>query len=147
MRRHIFSHRDKSPGFTLIEVMITVAIIAILSAIALPGYRDYVTRGRIPEATTRLATLQAQLESYFQDNRTYVGFASCAATDTTSSKYFDFSCANLGTGTFTLQAVGKNAMASFTFTVNQNNVKATPSVPTGWATSTTCWVRSKDGSC
>ena len=38
-------------GFTLIEVMIVVAIVAILSAVALPSYNDYVTRGRIPDAT------------------------------------------------------------------------------------------------
>ena len=74
-------------GFTLIEVMITVAVVAILAAVALPQYRDYVTRGRIPEATSRLATLQVQAEQYFQDNRTYVGAPACA-TDSATSKYF-----------------------------------------------------------
>ena len=46
----------KSPrrGFTLIEVMIVVVIVAILAAIAVPNYRDYVTRGRIVEATAAL---------------------------------------------------------------------------------------------
>jgi type IV pilus assembly protein PilE len=136
----------RSHGFTLIEVMVTVAIIAILSAIAMPAYRDYVTRGRIPEATGRLAALQVQLENYYQDNRTYVGSNACNA-DTTTSRYFDFSCTGVAAGAFTLRAVGKGPMASFTFTVNQTNAKATPSVPSGWTTSTTCWVRSKDGSC
>lgn len=57
-------------GFTLIEVMIAVAVVAILAAPALPSYRDYVTRGNIPEATSRLLTKQVQMEQWFQDNRT-----------------------------------------------------------------------------
>jgi type IV pilus assembly protein PilE len=51
-------------GFTLIELMITVAVIAILSAVALPSYREYVIRGNVPEATSRLATKQVQMEQF-----------------------------------------------------------------------------------
>ncbi|HTS84956.1 MAG TPA: prepilin-type N-terminal cleavage/methylation domain-containing protein, partial [Usitatibacter sp.] len=56
-------------GFTLIEVMIVVAIIAILAAIAVPSYQDYVTRGRIIEATGGLGDARNKMEQYFQDNR------------------------------------------------------------------------------
>ena len=93
-------------GFTLIEVMITVAIVAILSMVALPSYREYVIRGNIPEATSRLATKQVQMEQFFQDNRTYVGGTGCTA-DTASSKYFDFSCSAVTATTFTITAAGK----------------------------------------
>src|SRR5438552_19023247 len=58
-------------GFTLIEVMITVAVIAILAAVALPNYFDYVTRSRIVEAKTNLADMRTRLEQYFLDNRAY----------------------------------------------------------------------------
>src|SRR5450631_654421 len=58
-------------GFTLIEVMVVVAIIAILAAIALPNYTDYVTRGRIVEATAGLGDARNKMEQYYQDNRTY----------------------------------------------------------------------------
>jgi type IV pilus assembly protein PilE len=139
--------RDR--GFTLIEVMITVAIIGILAAVALPAYTDYVTRGHIPEATSALSTRQVQMEQFFQDNKTYAGAPACTA-DTTSSKYFDFSCAGTPNATgFTLQAVGKGAMANFGFTVNQSNIKATSSVPSGWTTPSpnNCWVTKKGGVC
>src|ERR1700676_5455995 len=60
-------------GFTLIEVMIVVAIVAVLAAIALPNYADYVRPGKIIEATQRLSEARTKLEQWFLDNRTYVG--------------------------------------------------------------------------
>lgn len=140
------TRRQIPRGFTLIEVMITVAVVAILAAVALPQYRDYVTRGRIPEATSRLATLQVQAEQYFQDNRTYVGAPACSA-DTATSKYFDFSCSASSATAFTLRAVGKDAMTGFTYTVTQAGAKATSAVPSGWTSSATCWITKKGGVC
>ena len=58
-------------GFTLIEVMITVAIIAILAAIAVPNYTDYVTRSKFTEAHGMLADLRVKMEQYYMDNRRY----------------------------------------------------------------------------
>jgi type IV pilus assembly protein PilE len=136
----------RQAGFTLIEMMITVAVIAILSTLAVPSYRDYVIRGKIPEATSNLAGKRVQMEQFFQDNRTYMGAPACN-NDTATSQYFDFSCENLGRTTFLLKAVGKGDMAGFWFTLDQNNAKQTPVVPPGWTRSATCWVTRKDGSC
>ena len=61
----------RQSGFTLIEMMIVVGIIAILAAIAIPNYRDYVLRGQIVDATNGLSTFRANMERHFQDNRTY----------------------------------------------------------------------------
>jgi len=146
------NRRIRSPrlqtGFTLIEVMITVAIVAILSMVAMPSYRDYVTRGNIPEATSRLATKQVQMEQFFQDNRTYVGGTGCTA-DTTSSKYFDFSCTGVTATTFTLTAAGKGSMTGFGYTINQTGAKTTSAMPSGWSTPSpnSCWATKKGGVC
>ena len=53
-------------GFTLIEVMITVAVIAILAAVALPNYVEYVTRSRLVEAKTNLSDMRTRLEQYYK---------------------------------------------------------------------------------
>ncbi|MBT9495134.1 MAG: prepilin-type N-terminal cleavage/methylation domain-containing protein [Paucibacter sp.] len=147
MKPHKPARQINQRAFTLIELMVTVAIVGILGAVAVPAYSEYVVRGRIPDATARLATLQVQMEQYFQDNRTYVGAPACSS-DTTTSKHFDFACTGTTTASaFTLAATGKNTMSSFTYSVNQANVKATSSVPSGWTSSSTCWVTKKDGTC
>ncbi len=133
-------------GFTLIEVMITVAIVSIISMVALPSYQDYVVRGKIPDATSNLAIKRVQAEQFFQDNRSYVGAPACTA-DTTSSQYFDFSCTGVTAAVYTLQAVGKGSMAGFTYTVDQSNAKASTITASGWTGNSTCWVTKKGGTC
>ncbi len=137
-------------GFTLVELMIVVAIIGILAAIAMPSYQDYVTRSRIADATSGLANKRVQMEQYFQDNRTYAGSDAGGMpcnNDTTTSRNFDFSCSGIDPLNYTISAVGKERMAGFTFTVNQNNRRATTSAPSGWSTQTDCWISSKGASC
>ncbi|RFO97563.1 prepilin-type cleavage/methylation domain-containing protein [Rhodoferax lacus] len=136
-------------GFTLIEVMVTVAIIGILSAIAIPAYTDYILRGRITESVANLSDMRVKMEQFFQDNRTYVG--ACAngtvAPLPTATALFTFTCPTLTASAYTVTATGAGSMSGFVFTIDQSNVRATTGVPTGWTTSTTCWVVKKDGSC
>ena len=61
----------RQQGFTIIELMIVVVVIAVLSAIALPSYTDYVTRSKFAEAYAHLADLRVKMEQYYLDNKRY----------------------------------------------------------------------------
>ena len=137
------SIRNRSlAGFTLIEVMITVAVIAILAAVALPQYFDYITRSRLVEAKTNLADMRTRLEQYFLDNRAYPTACIAPATGPAgagniylpaSAKFFTTTCALTAT-TYTVTATGTGSMTGFSFTVNQANARVTTGVKSGWAT-------------
>jgi type IV pilus assembly protein PilE len=136
----------RTAGFTLIEAMITVAIVAIIAAVALPNYIDYLTRSRLVEAKTNLADMRTRLEQYFLDNRTYVGFPCTPA----ESKFYNYGCVVDAT-TYIVTATGRDSMSGFAFTIDQANTRSTPNVQTshGWHTPdpNTCWVSRKNGDC
>ena len=159
--RKAFSYRltarFRGHGFTLIEVMITVAIIGILAAVALPSYRDYVLRGQVVDATSGLSAMRADMERHFQDNRTYASVGAtfitpCAVTPESKRKVgsFTLSCDGDPTATaFKLQAVGNGTTNGFTYKVDQTNTRssAAPS-SSGWTT--TCdsaWILKKGQAC
>ncbi|RYX92359.1 MAG: type IV pilin protein [Comamonadaceae bacterium] len=75
--------RKRTGGFTLIELMITVAIIAILASIAYPSYRTYILKGKRAEARAALADLMQQQERYMTQRNTYLAFSVGAATSAT----------------------------------------------------------------
>jgi len=144
-------------GFTLIELMITVAVIAILAAVALPSYTDYLTRSKFAEATSNLADLRVKMEQRFQDARTYVG-GPCAPTGPGGAqiKYFTFTCsAGPAIATYTLQAAGNagSDLEGIAFTVTESNVHATVVTPStkmadkGYTSNTGCWITKKPNLC
>ncbi len=166
MRAYFPSKRCSGPlstglspdGFTLIELMIAMAIIAILAAVGLPSYQNYLMRSRIPEATSSLGALRVQMEQFYQDNRTYIG-GPCAPSGPAGAnvKYFTYSCSVAPTATvYTISAVGgrtggDQTMAGFTYTIDQANSKTTtiasPANTSRWGTgSTTCWI-TRPGGC
>lgn len=63
--------RIKSRGFTLIELMITVAIVGILAAIAYPSYQDQIRKSHRTDGKTKLLEVAQRQERYYTDNNTY----------------------------------------------------------------------------
>jgi type IV pilus assembly protein PilE len=138
----------KQHGFTLIELMVVVAIVAILTTVAYPSYQDYITRGQLAEGTSTAADMRVRMEQYFQDNRTYVGAPICTTPPAAPAvKYFTFACAPTAT-TYTITATGTGTTTGFVYTVNQSNLRRTTGVKTGWGTAPLdCWVIRKGGGC
>lgn len=134
-------------GFTLIELMIVIAVIGIIASIALPSYTGYIKKGKAAEATSNLADLRIKAEQYFQDNRTYFG-VNCVPAE---AKYFTYTCtASDGSGLpdaagyrFTATGVVAEGMTDFSYTVNEANVKT--SRYDGGTSVTGCWATKKAG--
>ncbi len=143
----------RSRGFTLIELMVTVAIVAILASIALPAYGRYVQRGKIAEATSGLAAWRVSMEQWYQDHRTYQAVpangTACATVTVPTSKYFGFTCSAGTADTYMLTATGDstNGMSGFSYTLDQANAKSSTISATGWSGNAACWAIRPDGSC
>jgi len=133
------THPGRHTGFSLIELLIVVAIVAILSALALPAYQDYVRRGKVPEATSGLAQGRINMEQWFQDHRTYAG-ATCPGATTN----FTFACATPDATHFAVTATGISGMVGFTYTINEQDLHTSNTI---WGNSATCWITQRGQSC
>ncbi|MDE2598851.1 MAG: prepilin-type N-terminal cleavage/methylation domain-containing protein [Rhodocyclaceae bacterium] len=148
MRPTVF--RVVQRGFTLIELMIVIAIIGILSAIAVPMYNQYILESRMVEAPATLADIRVRAEQYFADNRTYVGFAADCGVPAGSVRYFAYTCANLSPTTYTATATAQNTlgMTGASYTIDQANVRTSTYVgqfaADGWISNPTCWSKKKN---
>lgn len=123
-------HAARSHGFSLIELVVAVAIVGILTAIAMPSYRRYVLQGNRTDAIKALASYQQDLERCYSQNFTYVGCAQTASLPaaTTAGDYtISFSTAPAATS-YTLQATAIGTQAPDTqcavFTITQAGAQA-----------------------
>lgn len=159
---------QRQSGFTLIELMVTVAVLAVIAAVALPSYTDYVRRGKIPEATSNLQAMKTKMEQWFLDNRSYPT-AGCDTSNPPAAgkipiptlQYFTIVCpaANLTATTYLIQAVGgvaggDQSLAGITYQIDQGNNRSTivtassTMANAGYPVGTTnCWVTKKTGTC
>ncbi len=148
--------RARAAGFTLIELMIAVAIAALLLSIAHPTYQHYVRRGQLADAFTTLADMRVRMEQHYQDNKFYGATSAsntCPALSgygafDVSTKYFTYQCTAgaAPSQTYDLKAVGSGGLTTgYDYSINQNGVKGTSKFA-GSSSSAACW-QTKAGSC
>lgn len=151
-------------GFTLLELMITVAIVGILAGIALPSYTSYIQRSRIISATTGLSDFRTKMEQYFQDRRSYEtapGSGTCGVPNppfSTTNDAFEVTCTGASPTGYTAVAQGQasKSMGAFRYQIlvdmgiaGTGVTRSTEGLPSGWTSPTpnNCFAIRKDGSC
>ncbi len=132
------AHRQR--GFTLIEIMIVVAILAIIAAVALPSYRAYVMRSRVPVAFDMLTSYAARMEQAYQDTGRYdsAGAPGTCVPAVPTGNNFTLTCVAANAGqSYIATATGSGTMNGYTFTIDNTGVRATTAHPNG--TNAGCW--------
>lgn len=113
-------------GFTLVELMIVIAIIGILATIAYPSYQNSVMKTHRAEGTTALIDLQSRMERYFMDRHSYVGAhiggtadgTQLLANDLTENDWYKLQITAQTVTTFTIQAVPQGSQVNDASCVN-----------------------------
>ena len=142
---------ERAQGFSLVELMVVIAIVALLSSIAVGAYRNYVMRATRTEARMALLAIQVAQEKFFLQNNQYaqnlatviapppggLGINSIDAAGLTSSGNYTVSFVAATPNTYTLQAVATGPQTHdtpicLTFQLNEQGAR-TPADSTG------CW--------
>ena len=103
----------KQRAFTLIELMVTVAIIGILASIAYPSYRDSDMKSRRADAQGALLAYANSMERYFTENNTYLTVSSTVVAPT-----------NAGTTYYTIAISTSPVATASTYTINATPIDA-----------------------
>jgi type IV pilus assembly protein PilE len=139
-------------GFTLIELMVAVAIVGILASIALPTYTNYVKSSNAQAAPTNLLAMKTQLEQFYADypatGYATNAFASSPCTPPDPASKFSYACTGVAKDTFTITATGINGsnIQGWTYTINQSGTRTSSGID-GVSGTHACWITKSGGSC
>ncbi|HEY0196956.1 MAG TPA: type IV pilin protein [Rhodanobacter sp.] len=133
----------RAAGFTLLELLVVVTIIAILSAIAIPSYRQYVLRGHRTDATRALQDLAAREENFYFANNAYSKLTTdLGSSASVAGRYFSINIPSASSTDYTLRATAIDPQTQDTMCRVFTLDRAGNSLSTdagGADTSTTCW--------
>lgn len=140
-------------GFSLIELLIVVVVVAILVSIAYPSYQEYITRARRSEGQSALMDLASRMERYYSEHHTYqtatIGSGNASdvlSSATTAEGWYTLSIPTATASTYTLQATPRNTQGTSdtrcqSLTLTHLGVKGISNGPAGTPTGTVdaCW--------
>lgn len=128
---------DRTRGFTLIEMVIVMAIAAIIGALAVPAYSDHVLRSRATAAASVLKDLRLRMEQRYADDRSYAPASDTARCSVANfldpDSGFSFVCVpGAGGQSYTWTATGAAATAGFTYSIDEAGLERTVALPARW---------------
>ena len=115
------NQRKKQQGFTLIELMIVVAIIGVLSAIAVPAYKDYVTKSELASGFATIKSVITPAELYFQENNSLSSATTTLGVSAGSNSLGTLSITPSGPSITFTHNNGAASGTVFTYTRDANN--------------------------
>jgi type IV pilus assembly protein PilA len=142
-------HKNKNAGFTLVELMIVIAIIGILAALAIPSYQEYTRKAKFSEVVSATTPYKLAVVLCYQDGACQGGTAAAPAVsipadrwggaipvDTSTSKHYISSIALSTAGVITASSVATDGLANRTYILTPSVNLADNSLM--WAKSGTC---------